>query len=92
MIAEKPVDAAPKKGVAINKEARKAFDKAEKQLAELQQKQKVLEASLADSVIYEKNRKAELDKLLAEKADVDARLPVLEEEWLRLSEALEGSH
>ena len=92
VIAEKPVDAAPKKGVAINKEARKAFDKAEKQLAELQQKQKVLEASLADSVIYEKNRKAELDKLLAEKADVDARLPVLEEEWLRLSEALEGSH
>ncbi|MDQ8037110.1 MAG: ATP-binding cassette domain-containing protein [Pedobacter sp.] len=90
-VVEKAAEpAAPKKGVAINKEAQKAFAKAEKQIAELQQRQSAVEALLADNGIYDAARKAELEKALAEKADVDARLPVLEEEWLRLSELLES--
>lgn len=80
---------APKKGVAINKEAQKAFAKAEKQLAELQKKQAELEALLADNSLYAAARQAELSRVLAEKADIDARLPTVEEEWLRLSELLE---
>jgi ATP-binding cassette, subfamily F, member 3 len=89
-VEKAPEVAAQKKGVAINKDAQKAFAKAEKQLAELQQRLKVLESALADNGIYETARKAELDKVLAEKADVEARLPVVEEEWLRLSEMLES--
>ncbi|MGH8492012.1 MAG: ABC-F family ATP-binding cassette domain-containing protein [Moraxellaceae bacterium] len=85
--AEKPVEA-PKKGVAINKDAQKAFAKAEKQIAEMQHKLAALEFLLADNGIYDVARKAELEKALAEKADIDVRLPVLEEEWLRLSEML----
>ncbi len=79
-----------KKGSAINKDAQKAFAKAEKQIAELQQRLAAVEARLADNGIYDAARKVELDAALAEKADVDARLPELEEEWLRLSELLEG--
>lgn len=91
VVESKPVVAAtPQKGVAINKEARKAFEKAEKQLAELQQKQKALEEKLAEASLYEAGRKAELDKCLAEKADVESRLVSVEEEWLRLSETLEA--
>ncbi|HEX6592190.1 MAG TPA: ATP-binding cassette domain-containing protein [Moraxellaceae bacterium] len=83
-----PVAETPKKGVAINKEAQKAFAKAEKQIAELQRRQTEVEAALADNGLYAAGRKAELDKALAEKADIEARLPALEEEWLRLSELL----
>ncbi len=85
---QEPAPATPKKGVAINKEAQKAFAKAEKQIAELQQKLAAVELVLADNGIYEAARKTELERVLAEKADIDARLPVLEEEWLRLSEQL----
>lgn len=91
VVEKTPEATASKKGVAINKEAQKAFAKAEKQIAELQQRLAAVEALLADNSIYDAARKSELDKALAEKGDIDVRLPVLEEEWLRLSELLEGS-
>ncbi len=89
--APAPVAAAPaQKTTPVSKELRKAFEKAEKQLTELQQRQKQLEEKLAEAGIYEPARKAELDKVLSEKADVDRQLVTVEEEWLRLSEALEA--
>lgn len=88
--AAAPVAESPRKGVAINKEAQKAFAKAEKQLAELQQKQQALENTLGDAAIYEPARKAELVQALAEKAAVEARLQSVEEEWLHWSSVLEA--
>ncbi|MFN3586855.1 MAG: ATP-binding cassette domain-containing protein, partial [Moraxellaceae bacterium] len=79
-----------KKGVAINKEARKAFEKAEKQLAAQQAQLQQLEQRLAETDLYAPARKAELDACLREKAAIEAALPALEEEWLRLSELLEA--
>ena len=74
----------------INKEAKKALEKAEKQLATLQARQQALEAQLADSALYESGRRKELDALLAEKAELDASLATAEEAWLAASEAMEG--
>jgi ATP-binding cassette subfamily F protein 3 len=86
----KPVAAAtPQKGTAINKEARKAFEKAEKQLTELQKQHKALEEKLADSALYTAGRKAELDAALTEKAALETRLQEVEEAWLQASAALE---
>ena len=80
---------ADKKPAGSDKEAKKLFEKLEKALVALQAQQKDLEAKLADSSLYEKNQKAALDKALAEKADVDARLAAAEEAWLAASEAAE---
>ncbi len=100
VVEKKPVPAAPaaaaaapvpaKKGVAINKEARKAFEKAEKQLTAQQAQLRALEQQLAEADIYASGRKAELEACLRDKAAIEAALPALEEEWLRLSELLEA--
>ncbi|HET8729545.1 MAG TPA: ATP-binding cassette domain-containing protein [Moraxellaceae bacterium] len=74
----------------MNKEAKKALDKAEKQLALLQERQQALEARLADGELYDSGRRHELDALLAEKAEVDASVTAAEEAWMAASEAMEG--
>lgn len=83
------VKEAPKKGIAINKEAQKAFAKAEKQLSELQNQLSALTEKLNDNTLYEAKRKAELDILLVEKAALESRLSLVEEEWMHWSEVLE---
>jgi ATP-binding cassette subfamily F protein 3 len=87
-VEAKPVEA--QKGQPINKDAKKALEKAEKLLGQLQQKQSELEARLADSAVYDAARRQELDRLLQEKAVVDAELAAAEETWLRASEAMES--
>jgi ATP-binding cassette subfamily F protein 3 len=84
-----PLPAEPRKGQAINKEAKKALEKAEKHLGQLQQKQGELEARLADPALYEAIRRADLEKLLQEKTTLDAELARAEEAWLQASEAME---
>jgi ATP-binding cassette subfamily F protein 3 len=78
---------APAKGQPIDKDARKALEKAEKKMAELQRQQQGLEERLADTTLYEPARRTELEKLLQEKAAVDAGLVAAEEAWLLASEA-----
>lgn len=77
-----------KNSLAVNRELKKTFEKAEKALSLLQAQQKTLEAKLADSTLYELAQKAALAKVLAEKAELDAKLIIAEEEWLLLGEAL----
>ncbi len=63
--------------------------KVEADMAELQERQSVVETALADSAIYEPERKDALKHLLAEQVKIRQALEPLEAEWLELQEALE---
>jgi hypothetical protein len=52
-------------------------------------RQAELDQALAKSDIYEDANKADLKKLLAEKAEVDMRLGMAEESWIEAGEELE---
>ncbi len=65
--------------------------KLERQIAALQQEQRQLEAQLADSAIYEADRKTELKTLLADKAALDSQLDASEARWLEIGEQIEAA-
>ncbi len=64
--------------------------KQEQELEKLTAKQRDLEQALADPGVYEADQKDQLKRLLADKAQADARLAEVEEAWLEAGEALEG--
>lgn len=65
------------------------LEKLEKKLSELTDKKKNLEAILADSSIYESDRKEDLQKTLSEQRNIQAELDETEMEWLEKSEILQ---
>jgi ATP-binding cassette subfamily F protein 3 len=65
--------------------------KLEQQIVALQQQQQTLELQLADSTLYDANRKTELRSRLADKADVDRQLDAAETRWLELGEQIEAA-
>ena len=69
---------------------RKALKTAEKQMDTLSAKQAKLEEKLADADIYAEANKAELTKVLADKASVDADLEAAEMAWMDAQEAIEA--
>jgi ATP-binding cassette subfamily F protein 3 len=85
------VEPAVQRNPAAGREARKTLEKVEKRLATLQVQQTGLEAALADGAMYDASRRDELERLLAEKARLDAELAQAEEEWLAASEAAESA-
>lgn len=65
--------------------------KLERELEKAQQTQATLETALGDETIYtDESRKAELQKVIQDKAAADGQVDSLEEEWLLLSEEIEG--
>jgi ATP-binding cassette subfamily F protein 3 len=68
---------------------RRALEKAEAALAQLQTEHGALEAQLADTALYDPAAKAELQRLLRQKGSLDERLAAAEEVWLHAAEALE---
>ena len=51
---------------------------------------KDVETKLADTGLYEAEKKDELTDLIHQQAEIKSELAVLEENWLMLSEELEG--
>ncbi len=68
---------------------KKAADKLEAELGQVQGKLAALEERLGDSGIYEAARKDELRQALAEQATLKSREAELEEQWLEALETLE---
>lgn len=68
---------------------KRAADRFEKQLDELQTKQQDLEALLGDMGLYEDDRKQELRDTLADKQKIDAQVDDIEERWMDALEQLE---
>jgi len=71
------------------KPLRDALRKAEKQLDKLHEKQKQLEAKLADSDLYHQDKKQQLAEIINEKSIIDDQLAKTEEAWLTAQEAIE---
>lgn len=69
---------------------KKAADKLEAELGQVQTKLAALEERLGDSAMYEAARKDELRQALAEQAQLKAREAELEEGWLEALETLEA--
>ncbi|SDI91207.1 ATP-binding cassette, subfamily F, member 3 [Pseudomonas flavescens] len=68
---------------------KKAADKLEAELGQVQGTLAALEARLGDSALYEAPRKEELRQALAEQAGLKGREAELEEQWLEALETLE---
>ncbi len=68
-----------------------SLKKLETALEKHQQRQKELEALLADSELYQDHRKEELKQRLTEKSALDRLLRETEENWLEISEKLEAA-
>ncbi|RLJ22789.1 ABC transporter ATP-binding protein [bacterium endosymbiont of Escarpia laminata] len=71
------------------KPLRNRLKKLEMEMERCQQQQQDLEEILADTGLYQDDRKDEMRRRLAEKAEVDALLSDTEEAWLEAGEALE---
>jgi len=71
------------------KPLRDALKKAEKQLDKLYSQQQKLEQQLADSDLYQADKKATLADLLEQKRTLDNELETTEETWLEAQSALE---
>jgi len=69
---------------------KKAADKLEAELGQVQAKLAALEERLGDSALYEAARKDELRQALAEQAQLKTREAELEEGWLEALETLEA--
>jgi len=61
----------------------------EKQMSELQTQYASIEQTLADTVIYDAERKADLKSILEQQSQCRVLMKQLEEEWLQLQETLE---
>ena len=64
--------------------------KVDQLMAKLQKEQTELEASLADTAVYNDENKAKLTLLLSRSGEVNEDLESLEEEWLELHEKIEA--
>jgi len=69
---------------------RDRLKRVEREIEKCQQGIAAIEVRLADSDIYGDDRKDELNGFLFDQAKLASRLQELEEEWLELSESLEG--
>ena len=69
---------------------RDRLKRVEREIEKCQQGIAAIEVRLADSDIYGDDRKDELNGVLFDQAKLASRLQELEEEWLELSESLEG--
>ena len=74
---------------SLRKPLEKRLQVVEKQMSELQTKYASFEQTLADTVIYDAERKADLKSTLEQQSQCSALLKQLEEEWLQLQETLE---
>jgi ATP-binding cassette subfamily F protein 3 len=70
---------------------KKAFEKAEQTLHDLQEKQQALETQLADNSLYEVGNKDQLSQLLQEKNHIDRAVEDAEMAWLRALDELESA-
>ncbi len=70
---------------------RDRLKRVEREIEKCQQVRVEIEHKLADNAIYNENRKDELSGLLFDQARLSSQLQTLEEEWLELSESLEGA-
>ena len=68
-----------------------ALKKTEKAITELGQRQKQLDEALADTSLYEKQNKAELQEKLKQKHAIDQELEDQEYLWLEISEQIESA-
>jgi ATP-binding cassette subfamily F protein 3 len=68
----------------------KRLKRIEREIEKLSQKKQKMESNLAKPSIYEAENKSELTEILTQQAIVQKDLQQLEEEWLELSEVLEG--
>ena len=68
---------------------RKKVTELETRLDKLHTRQQVLETRLAEPDIYAEHNKAELQKLITEKTELDKACSKTEDEWMTASEALE---
>jgi ATP-binding cassette subfamily F protein 3 len=70
---------------------KKKADQLEASVEKLQHRSEALEKQLADSGIYQEQRKQELKQLLEEKRGIDAGLIETEESWMQAMEELEAA-
>ncbi|CAM8645449.1 Uup ATPase components of ABC transporters with duplicated ATPase domains [Oxalobacteraceae bacterium] len=74
---------------SLRKPLEKRLQVVEKQISELQTKYASFEKTLADTVIYDAERKADLKSILEQQSQCRVLMKQLEEEWLQLQETLE---
>ncbi|MFN5099422.1 MAG: ATP-binding cassette domain-containing protein [Burkholderiaceae bacterium] len=74
---------------SLRKPLEKRLQVVEKQISELQTKYASFEKTLADTVIYDADRKADLKSILEQQSQCRVLLKQMEEEWLQLQETLE---
>ena len=67
----------------------KRLQKIELEMSDIQKNKLTIETSLADSTIYDTERKDELKQLLDAEATIKQKLDKLEAEWLQIQQALE---
>lgn len=72
------------------KPLRDKVKKLEQQLERLNQQKTEIDTQLADATIYEEGNKKQLTELLQQQAKMIPELNKVEEEWMELSEQLEG--
>jgi ATP-binding cassette subfamily F protein 3 len=70
---------------------RKELNKLEKRMEKLQSTLEECENQLADTSLYEAERKADLQKLLQQQGDAKSELEEVEMEWMELSEEMEAA-
>ena len=74
---------------SLRKPMEKRLQVVEKQMSELQTQYASIEQTLADTVIYDAERKADLKSILEQQSQCRVLMKQLEEEWLQLQETLE---
>lgn len=63
----------------------------EKKMATIEQRLSAIDERMADSSLYEDSKKAELEQLILERAELNQSKEALEEEWLMLNDELEAA-
>ncbi len=74
---------------SLRKPLEKKLQKVEAEMSDLQNEKLLIETALADSGIYDVNRKEALKQLLDKQVQCRLALEKIESEWLQLQEALE---
>ncbi len=74
---------------SLRKPLEKKLQKVEAEMSDLQNEKLLIETALADSGIYDVNRKEALKQLLDKQVQCKLALEKIETEWLQLQEALE---
>ncbi|MBU0499180.1 MAG: ATP-binding cassette domain-containing protein [Gammaproteobacteria bacterium] len=68
----------------------KRLKELERELDDLNGRRDLLQLRLADNGLYDDSRKEELKALLAERTEIEQRIEVTENAWMRIGEELEG--